>query len=952
MLLARNTPVALVVGAASFFGSHLVDKLLAKDLQVIGVDDLTYGKKDNLSEASENKNFHLIISAAEDLDLDLERLDYVFLIPPLGELEKLNYKKILDLFRELKSRLLLISSIELYDEEKATESLKWLKIIESDTAKVAKVDNLNVRILRLGAVFGPRMNFVPPAGGLDPVIRLIQQALTGDLQKDTSLEFSSRALFIDDACNLAVRCILSGATAQKIFDGVLPAPIKVSEIKQILLDPVWYENKDFLATQLPPWPTPNLAKTIKFLNWHPEAKLISNLRKTISFFKDNEIKVPKIEVKSQPEGRGELKMEDGEWKRGKAVELQGLKGDRQKDEEEKRTAGKGRVKKKIRIPTMFSGSAIAWWMGILLISYGLIWPAASLIWGVLTFRYQFSSAVKSLEKGEFEQSLIAIRQANAGAVAAKSIFYSLEPIRQAGLLKSQFELGERLANLATQSVDSAQNTILGIQSLYQSLKSITGELNESPKDYFDQAKIYLASADENLSKAQAEVKREDFRSNLPKMLYSRVDSLSERLSLYTTLVKKARVLSNLLPEVVALSGSKNYLVILQNNYELRPTGGLIESFAHITFEDGKLKKLAVNDTSTIDEQLNLHVEPPKEIKNDLNQKDYFLRDANWEPDFPTSARQIEWFYTKETGERVEGVVALDISAVGDLLSSIGSLDLPDYNEKIDSGNLLEKAVSKKSFLTALTSSLFNKLFFLPNQNWPRIVASLGRSLARKHLSIYLDNPPLFSYLISQNWASVMPRETGEAVADFLAPVEANLGGNKANYYLDRKFNLETVISKDGEVSHRLRISYTNRSPQDTFPAGKYKNRMRIYLPNGSKLTKVLWGESNIISDVTGFVDYGRAGFSFLLELAPKEQKTLVLDYQTSLKLNFVGDKASYRLDVVKQAGTDQDPFVWSVTYPINMRLVSNQAQKISPQEYSIQTDLSTDKTFKLEFSSN
>ena len=77
---------------------------------------------------------------------------------------------------------------------------------------------------------------------------------------------------------------------------------------------------------------------------------------------------------------------------------------------------------------------------------------------------------------------------------------------------------------------------------------------------------------------------------------------------------------------------------------------------------------------------------------------------------------------------------------------------------------------------------------------------------------------------------------------------------------------------------------------------------------------------------------------------------LVLDYQTPLKLEFKENKADYRLDVVKQAGTLKDPFVWTVTYPINMKLTSSQAQKIGPTEQTIKTDLSTDKTFQLEFS--
>lgn len=929
--LSRNSPVALVVGAGTFLGSHLVDNLLSKNIQVVGIADDDFGKKENLAKAIENKDFHLTSDFADNLELS--RLDYLFIIPS----KKLILKKVLNLFKNMSCRLLLISSIELYSE-KGSHNLSWLGDIESDIAKAARDNKLNARILRLGPIFGPRMSFDPSVGEIEPVTRLIQQALTGDLQKEISLEFSSRALFVDDAIILAIKCILAGSTAQKIFDGVLPTPIKVSEIKQVLLDPLWHENRQFSPQELPPWPTPNLEKTIKFLNWRPRENLVENLKKTLSYFRDNEIKVEKIE--------------DDSWKGEKAEALEALKEELpiQKENEKK-------VKKGIRVPIFLI-------LGLSLIIYSLIWPIVSISWGVLTFRYQLAESIKSLEKGQFDKSLFSVGQADYGISQAKSVFYSLEPIRKTGLLKAQFELGDHLANIATLSNLSAQSTILGIQALYQSLSSVTGEKTEPSKEYFDQSKVYLASADEDLSKAQAIMAGADFTSLLPQLLKGRIESLSLRLNSYANLVKKARALSILLPEVVGAEGSKSYMVLLQNNNELRPSGGFIGSIAKVTFEGGKLKKLEVNDVYEVDGQLKIHVEPPKDIASDLGQKDYFLRDSNWEPDFPSSARQAEWFYNKETGQRVEGVAALDISAAEDLLRVLGPLDLPDYNEKVGADNLFASAIAhaevnffpgtqaKKSFLTGLTQGLFNKLFFLPNQNWPAIVTSLGKSLESKHMSIYLDNPKLFSYLVSQNWAALMPRgseEKGNILVDLLAPVEANLGANKVNYYLDREYKLETMIGKDGEINHKLKIAYTNRSPSEAFPGGKYKNRFRIYLPSGTKLNKALWGESNITGSVTSFVDYGRSGYSFLLELPPKEQKTLILDYQLPQKLKFDNNRALYRLDVVKQAGTNKDPLEWTMSYPLNMKLASDSLANGSQQQ-TIQTDLSKDRSFEVEFS--
>lgn len=938
--LSRINPVALVVGAAGFLGSHLTDRLLGTGIQVIGVDNFSTGEKRNLENAIKQQGFHLVLEDAGKIDLNLDRLDYIFVVAGEGW----DVSVLLELFKKHQAKCLFVSSIDLYDGE-LSDSLKWYQQTESRIAKFAHEYNLNARILRLGPIFGPRMRFA----GSDPIGDLIKDALLDRLQKGEPAHFSSRSLFIADAVDLLVKCIFSGATALKIFDGVLPTPLKVSDVKQILLDPVWHEQKGFKPQELPPWPTPNLGKTIQILSWEPKTNLVSALKQTLNYFRDHEIKLSDEKVSDE-------KKQPGEQEREKREELEAFT---RAGEEKKEKKEKSRVRK-ISLPKV-SWSTFATWAAIFLTSYALLVPIFSLFWGTLTFRNQLSLASESLEQGEFDASLQSIDLAQAGYDQAQFVFQSFEPLRKLGIFQAQFELGDHLENLANYSLTAARATIAGVEELYLGLKAVTGEIPDDAHSHFQTARIELTEAFNNLERANALLSDEQFQTNVPPFLQGRVDSLKQKLASYSNLVSKARAASLLLPEVVTKEGS--YLVLLQNNMELRPTGGFIGSYARITFEGGKLKKLEVNDIYAIDGQLTLHVEPPKEIKEDLGQKDWFLRDSNWESDFPTSARQAEWFYTKETGERVEGVVAVDVSAMESLLEAVGPLQLSDYDETITHENLFERAVThaeqsffagsqaKKSFLTSLTNELFNKIFFLPKPNWPGIVEVLGKSLESKHISLFLDNPQLFSYLVSEGWSGALPRasERSGEYADFLAPVEANLGANKANYYLDRRYDLETVIGKEGEIRHRLRITYTNRSPSDTFPAGKYKNRMRIYLPFGTKLTRVLWGETNITKDVTSFVDYGRSGLNMLLELEPKMVKTLILDIEGPQKLKFTEGRALYKLDIIKQAGTLNDPFEWRLTYPINMQIVSTQTEKIGPQELNISTDLSKDRSFEVVF---
>lgn len=939
--VSRNTPVALVVGVGSFLGSSLADKLLGKEIQVMGVDDFITGSRKNLEKAIKDKKFHLLEVSDSDLDLNLDRLDYIFIVVE----RKWKLTPILKIFKEKKARLLFVSSINLYSKDKNDEF--WMQSSESELAKFAQENNLNARILRLASIYGPRMDFKSS----DPMVRLIKKALLENNQLSVD-DFSTRALYVDDALDLMIKCIFSGSTALKIFDGALPTPIKIEDVKQVLLDPLWHEQKNFKPQELPPWPTPNLEKTIRILNWQPKADLVASLKKTLNYFKEKEIGID-AELDEQSDSFYEWGME-------KQKVLEEFKDKDKKYKEDKDISEKPKGLGKFKFPkTAFTTFIIT-----LLLSYSILLPIFKLGWGIITFKLELTQASENLVKGNFDAALNNVSKAQLGLEEAKIILDSLESVRRVGWFNNQFETADKFSKLGLLSTSAARGSILGVRYLYEGLKSVTGELTVPAKQSFEQAQIELDRADKQFAQARALISDKEFSDNLPKILQDKVESFKLKLNEYSNLSKNAQTSSLLLPQIIAIEGSKSYLILLQNNNELRPAGGFIGSFAKVTFEGGKLKKLDVSDIYAIDGQLKFHVEPPKEIKSDLGQKDWYLRDSNWEADFPTSAKQAEWFFNKETGEQVSGVIALDVSAMENLLEVVGPLNLSDYGEKITSQNLFERAIThaevsffpgsqaKKNFITALSNALLNKLFFVPQQNWPGVVSALGKSLEEKHLSIFFDDPKLFSYLISQNWTGMLPRpkdaEKGEYL-DFLAPVEANLGANKANYYLKRSYSLETVIGKEGEIRHRLRISYINTSPSDTWPAGKYKNRMRVYLPFGAKLNRALWGEKEVTKQVESFVDFGRSGFSILLELLPKEAKTYVLDIEAPTKITFENNEADYKLDVVKQAGTLKDPFEWKLTYPLNYKVVSQGDQKIAPQELTISSDLSTDRSFEVKF---
>lgn len=975
ILLSRNRPVAFIVGVAGFLGSHLAERLIEHGIQVVGVDNLSTGSKLNLVGAVKDKNFHLINQSIADVIFskelasrwDFPRLDYAFFAAASLHPQELysqgliNFLNLINILKEknkhpvAKPRVVFVSSINLYDNKLDSRD-QSLKDGEIRFAKFVKYHKINGRIIRCGPLFGPRMNFE----GDDPIIRLIQSSLNNQLPSEqVALDFSTRALFVEDGVNLIIKSVLSGSTAGKIYDGVSYQPIKIAEIKQILLDPLWHESKNFQPSELPPWPTPNLEKTMRELSWRPQVGIITALKRTLSYFKDHNIEVPKLERQEWQKDLRRWSFTNPEIEEDEDQKGQEKKESHQPKEPEKR----GVIMKNLLLIVTVS-----------LIIFGLVWPAAQIIIGSLTIRQNVKASALFISSGDFKKAQEKIKIAKDTVDELKKLVSSLAILKRVGILSVQIDQVDQMIASIEEGIDGILYATLGTESLFATTKIISGEDPQDPGPLYQRAYQDLTTASYKIEKLKAKLADKKFIDNFPLPIRDRAADLVVKLNLYTGLVNKAKAAALLLPQVTALdglgspaggAGKKTYLILFQNNLELRPAGGFIGSFGLLTFEKGRLIKILVDDIYNLDGGLKEIIAPPVEFITDLGQNRLYLRDANFEPDFPSSARIAQTFYKKEAGESVFGVLALDLWGSAKLLSAVGGLDLPEYGEKVDGNNLFEKAIAhaevnffpgsqaKKNYLTSLQNQLFNKIFYVSNQNWPAIISALAESLETKHLLIYLSEPELFSYLASENWSGVLPRgkENQEGVFhDFLATVESNMGANKANFYLQRKFKLETQIGKEGGVSHRLRINYQNNSPSDVFPAGKYKNRFKIYLPLGAKLTRALFSETDITSSFQSFSDYGRTGYSTLLVVEPRQQKTLILEYTLKDSFKFSANRLNYRLDVIKQAGVDKDSFDWNLTYPINLAVETDlKSAKTTSQELTIQTDLSRDRSFEVNF---
>ena len=413
------------------------------------------------------------------------------------------------------------------------------------------------------------------------------------------------------------------------------------------------------------------------------------------------------------------------------------------------------------------------------------------------------------------------------------------------------------------------------------------------------------------------------------------------------------------------------LILFQNNMELRPAGGFIGSFGLLTIEKGKLLDFEIHDVYFADGQLKGHVEPPAKLKEFIGQAGWYLRDSNWSPDFPTSARRAEWFLDKEIGRKVDGVIAIDLFLAQRILEATGEIYLPDYNEKINADNFFERAeyhseigffpgsTQKQDFLGKTAQALFEELKSSESKNLTKIGFAFFRSLEEKDILVYLEDEAIADFVGKFNWdggikSAKCKGRSEKCLTDYVYINEANVGINKANYFLNREIEQAVVIDQEGKIKSRLVLNYQNNSPNDVFPAGNYRSYLRILLPLGSQINRVeiknpdKQQEGVEIKQIDQETDFQREIFGFLIDVPVKERRKVEIEYQ--LEEGKKVEEGGYLILVQKQSGTKNDQYSLSISYPQNLVLTQTNPQALTREGMIVyNTTLAKDTVFEMSF---
>jgi len=359
-----------------------------------------------------------------------------------------------------------------------------------------------------------------------------------------------------------------------------------------------------------------------------------------------------------------------------------------------------------------------------------------------------------------------------------------------------------------------------------------------------------------------------------------------------------------LPQVLGEPQPKTYLILFQNDKELRPTGGFLTAYALATVEGGKIVSLTSDDMYHLDDRIAEVVPPHPVLAQYLKVEEWYIRDSNLSPDFYESCQKFEWFLAKASGfPRIDGIIGIDTYLVRDVLEVLGPIELAGYEEPFSAENVVyqlelyanllgQYIVGRKDLLGELMNAMLDKAFHAPRDKWKPLFTTGLRLLNEKHLLLYFHDQQAQALAEKYNYAGRIRDFDG----DYLHINNSNFAGAKANLYIQETVTQDYKVSEDGTVRKTVTIDLNNPEPYDGWLNGTYYDWMRIYVPKGSKLL-----ESSSWTAVTSSEELGKTVFTTYTYCYPQNSNSVSVTYELPFKIQ---KGQTLKTLIQKQPGTD------------------------------------------------
>ena len=379
---------------------------------------------------------------------------------------------------------------------------------------------------------------------------------------------------------------------------------------------------------------------------------------------------------------------------------------------------------------------------------------------------------------------------------------------------------------------------------------------------FGHAKNYLSSIQNNYSAKATEESTDRLSTDINRVFMTLnapiIRQLTNAVGLNFSSIKDE--ISTLIKTGPALAGAdrpKRYLIAFQNSAEARGTGGIIGAFAVVEVKNGKISVLKTGSNEILRWIDEIPIAMPDEFKALYGSDPAIWQNSNLSPHFPYGAKIWLALWKKQFGQSLDGVIAVDPTALSYILKATGPITLPS-GKVLTSGNLVSETLSRaykeyegdnearKQYLVEIINATFKELLE-GSFNKLQMARALQQGVIENRILVYSTEPDVESELATTRLAGAMETTPSN---EFRVVVQ-NTDASKLDYYLDRALSIRSLgcgASAQVEVSVTVKnslasglnlpayvLTRADKGRAKTVVAGQHRFKLFIYGPPNATL---------------------------------------------------------------------------------------------------------------------
>ncbi|RJP44970.1 DUF4012 domain-containing protein [Candidatus Parcubacteria bacterium] len=325
-------------------------------------------------------------------------------------------------------------------------------------------------------------------------------------------------------------------------------------------------------------------------------------------------------------------------------------------------------------------------------------------------------------------------------------------------------------------------------------------------------------------------------------------------------------------------------IFFHNTSEIRPGGGFLGSYAEILLARANADTVTVRDVNEVDRGMEDKIIPPEPLQ--LIATRWTAADSNWFFDFPTSAEKTLSLMERSSLYRdrktvFDGALGVSPQVVGDLLELTGPIEIPEYKLTLTHENFLtelqrevqvgqeRKVAYPKRVLEVVAAALLPKFAELDGERKQLLLERAAEWIKERDVLAYFRDPALQSFFRHYGAAGEVYELPSDFSGEYLAIVDANVGGAKTDIFVRQSVALESQINADGTVNNHLVVNRNHEGGKSRHWWYREPNQayVKVFTPPGSKLVNFSGGTKKT---VTPKVNYAKSGYAADEDIAAVE----------------------------------------------------------------------------------